>query len=412
MEEKEDLRQRMYRCLDKMGPYHIFLLSTYTTFTLTAGYTNTVAFFYTYTPDFYCDNQEDQFNIKWGECVPDTPSLNCTFDPEEKYDSIVTDYHLICENRYLAALSTTIYFAGVTIGALLFGPLSDYIGRLRTIQICTIGHILIGILLHFNGLTPTIGAFMALRFIQGGFNQGMQTIAYTSLMELTPMKFRTLLCCVWEIFWSLGLIYVGVISMHVFEWRTLQLYLLIPTALGVLFTFILPESMHWQWTRNKLEQVIANYSLIAKKNGDTEFVEEEKLFQLDKNWKNIEETCKEIDRVAAKEQQTSGLDMILVIFKNTILRKHILIMGLFWFTVTMCYYAITFFLPKLAGDRHINFIWSGAIEIVAYVLIYLALNRFGRPYVLGICTIVNGGLCALFAVTQLIEMTTSARGKW
>lgn len=380
-------------------------------FSLTAGYTNTVAVFYTYTPDYYCGIPEDQNTSKWNECPSGQSADNCTFNPDEKYDSIVTDYQLLCSHRYLAALSTTIYFAGVTVGALIFGPLSDYIGRLKTIQICTAGHILMGILLHFEELTPTIGSFLTLRFIQGGFNQGMQTVAYTSLMELTPTKFRTLLCCIWEIFWSLGLIYVGIISIFVFQWRTLQLYLIIPTALGVLSTIFIPESMHWQWTRNKLKSLMKNYALIARRNGDKKFQDEEKLFKMNKNWDKIESECKEVDRLAQGQQKTSGLTMILVIFRHAVLRKHILIMGLFWFTVTMCYYAITFFLPNLAGDRHANFIVGGAIECVAYVLVFLALNKYGRPKVLGICTIVNGSLCVAFAVTLLIEMDKDSRGE-
>lgn len=408
METKEDLRHRIYKCLDKMGPYHIFLLCTYTTFTLIAGFSNTVAVFYTYTPDYYCGVQGD--TIQWNECGSGQSAANCTFDPHEKYDSIVTDYQLLCSDRYLVALSTTIYFAGVTIGALIFGPLSDFIGRVRTVQICTAGHLLIGILLHFDALTPTIGAFLALRFIQGSFNQGMQTIAYTSLMELTPMKFRALLCCIWEIFWAVGIVYVGVISMYVFQWRTLQLYLIIPTALGVIFTFVLPESMHWQWTRNKFKQLMKSYSVIARRNGDKAFEEEEKLFQSDKDWAEVTRECKEADRLAQDGQKTSGLSMILVIFRHSILRKHILIMSFFWFTVTMSYYAITFFLPRLAGDRHANFIMGGGIECVAYILVYLAMDRWGRPYVLGICTIVNGGLCVAFAITLLIEMESGANG--
>lgn len=410
MQVKEDLRQRIYKCLDKMGPYHIFLLCTYTTFTLTAGYSNTVAVFYTYTPEYYCGEGADTENIKWNECASGTPADNCTFDPNERYDSIVTDYQLLCSQRYLAALSTTVYFLGVTIGALIFGPLSDHIGRLRTIQICTTGHIITGILLHFNA--PTVSAFFVWRFIQGSFNQGMQTIAYTSLTELTPMKFRTLLCCIWEIFWSLGLIYVGVISIYVFEWRTLQLYLIIPTALGVIFTFILPESMHWQWTQNQFRKLIKSYTIIAKRNGDREFEEEERLFQLNKNWIKIEGECREMDRLALDGKKASGLTMILVMFRHAVLRKHILVMGMFWFAVTMSYYAITFFLPKLAGDRHANFIMGGGIECVAYVLIYLAMNKFGRPKVMGYCTIVNGGLCVAYAVTQLIEMNTDTRGEF
>lgn len=322
------------------------------------------------------------------------------------------DYHLLCsDRRYLSALSSTLYFAGVTIGALIFGPMSDYIGRLRTVQMCVIGHIIMGVLLHFKVLTPTIAAFMALRFLQGSFNQGMQTNAYTHLMELTPMKYRTLLCCIWEIFWSLGLIYVGVISIYVFEWRTLQLYLIIPTALAVLFTFILPESLHWLWTQNKFRQVIKSYVKIARYNGDKQFLEDDRRFQYDKNWEKLEEECHHIDRTTGDGKKPSAFSMITVIFRHAILRKHILIMGMFWFTVTMCYYAITFFLPNLAGDRHTNFIVGGGIECVAYVLIYLAMNKFGRPYVLGICTIINGLMCVAFAITRFIEMDSDSSGE-
>lgn len=409
MDVKEQLRHRIVRCLDKMGPYHLFLLFTYTTFTITAGYTNTVAVFYTYTPKYFCGVQKDPENVQWNQCDAENSPQNCTFDPEEKYDSIITDYQLLCSDRYLSALSSTLYFAGVTLGALIFGPLSDQIGRIRTVQICTTGHVIMGILLHFNGLTPTIYAFFALRFILGAFNQGMQTIAYTSLMELTPMKYRTLLCCLWEIFWSVGLIYVGVISMFVYEWRILQLFLIIPTALGVLCTMILPESLHWQWTQNRLRTLIRDYTRIARRNKDEKFLQEEKLFQSDKNWEKVEKESKEMDRLSAKK--TSGFMMIVVIFRNVILRKHILVMGMFWFTVTMCYYAITFFLPSLAGDRHTNFIIGGGIEVIAYILIYLGMDKWGRPKTLGIATLVNGALCVTFAVTTLIEMNSNTRGE-
>lgn len=57
MEAKEDLKHRIYKCLNRMGPYHIFLLGTYMTFTITAGYSNTVAVFYNYTPKYFCEPQ-------------------------------------------------------------------------------------------------------------------------------------------------------------------------------------------------------------------------------------------------------------------------------------------------------------------------------------------------------------------
>lgn len=412
MEEKEGLRQRIYKCLDRMGPYHIFLLSAFATFSLTAGYSNSVPVFYTFTPGYHCGQQQPD-PVEWDQQCGNVESpYNCTFDPSEKYDSIVTDYHLVCSNRYLAALSSTIYFAGVTIGALLFGPLSDYIGRRRTLQITTIGHILMGLCIHFEALTPNIGAFIGLRFVQGAWNQGMQTIAYTSLIELTPVKYRTLMGCIWEACWSLGMIYVALISSFTYQWRTLQLYMLIPTALGVIATFIIPESMHWQWTRNDFRGIIDSYSKIARKNGDQEFEEDEKEFQRDKDWTKIKTKC--LAKESEMEEDKLGtIEVVKTIFKSPILRKHILVMAFFWFTVTVTYYAITFFVPNLGGNRHQNILIGGGVEIAGYVVLFFAMKKFGRSRVLAIFAIISASLCIVFAVTELIEnISESAKGKW
>lgn len=348
--------------------------------------------------------------MQWNECKGVESPTNCTFDPEEKYDSIVTDYHLVCSNRYLAALSSTLYFAGVTIGALIFGPLSDKIGRRLTLQITTTGHIIMGLCIHFEALTPTIAAFIVLRFIQGALNQGMQTIAYTSLIELVPVKFRTLLGCIWEGCWSLGMIYVAAISSFTYPWRTLQLYMLIPTALGVVATFIIPESLHWQWTRNNFSAIIDTYMKIAKKNRDYEFLGEEKQFQADKNWEKVKNECEQIE--SENNTETSTLSNVKIIFQNRILRKHILIMSLFWLMTTITYYAITFFVPNLGGNRHTNILLGGSVEVSGYFVLYFAMNKYGRSKVLGIFAILSAALCIVFAITELIEsIEPSARGE-
>lgn len=408
MDAKEGLRARIYKCLDRMGPYHIFLLSAFITFSLTAGYSNSVNVFYTFTPGYHCGVAEDPDNIKWNECPSGggQSEESCKFDESEKWDSIVTEYNLICSKRYLAALSSTIYFAGVTIGALIFGPLSDYIGRRRTLQITTIGHILMGICIHFDALTPTVAAFITLRFIQGAWNQGMQTIAYTSLIELTPVRYRTLMGCIWEACWSLGMIYVTVISSFTYQWRILQLYMLIPTALGVIATFIIPESMHWHWTRNNFKAIISSYTRIARKNGDEEFERDEKEFQQDKDWSKVREICEEKDKLS-DENQMSTLTVLKTIFKSPILRKHLLVMALFWFTVTVTYYAITFFVPNLGGNRHQNIMIGGGVEVAGYVVLYLAMQRFGRSRVLGIFAILSAALCIVFAIIEFVEIADS-----
>lgn len=262
-----------------------------------------------------------------------------------------------------------------------------------------------GLCIHFKALTPTIGAFIALRFLQGSFNQGLQTIAYTSLIEYTPVKYRTFMGCLWEVCWALGLIYVGALSMINYEWRTLQLYLLIPTGVGLVFTWILPESLHWQWSKNKFKETIENYSKIARRNGDKGFIREEEEFQKDRDWQTLESEFKEIEKLKEGSKVGHGLT---IIFRNVILRKHIIIMSLFWFTVTLGYYMITFFLPTIAVDRHANFILGAGVEVVAYFVTWIAMQKYGRPTILGVFMICNSAICIAFAIIVSLDKSSSA----
>lgn len=63
MDEKEKLRHRIHSCLDRMGPYHVFLLAIFGIFSTIAGYSNTVSVFYTFTPSYYCGTQVSSGNI-------------------------------------------------------------------------------------------------------------------------------------------------------------------------------------------------------------------------------------------------------------------------------------------------------------------------------------------------------------
>lgn len=206
----------------------------------------------------------------------------------------------------------------------------------------------------------------------------------------------------------MGMIYVAIISNFVYQWRILQLYMLIPTGLGVIAAFIIPESLHWQWTRNNFPAIIRTYSKIARKNGDHEFLEEEKEFQREKDWRKVQEKCVQS---AEGETKLNTFAVVKLIFKSPILRRHILIMALFWLSVTVTYYAITFFVPNLGGNRHTNIMMGGAVEIAGYFVLFFAMNRYGRSRVLGIFAISSAVLCSVFAITELIEnIDASTRG--
>lgn len=73
--------------------------------------------------------------------LPEVPVLAaCSgeyrFVTEFAENSVVTEWGLICERRYLSFLGPTVYYTGVILGAWITGFLADCIGRLPVQAIC------------------------------------------------------------------------------------------------------------------------------------------------------------------------------------------------------------------------------------------------------------------------------------
>ena len=64
-----------------------------------------------------------------------------------------------------------------------------------------------------------------------------------------------------------------------------------------------------------------------------------------------------------------------------------------WFSVTMCYYGLSFASVDLLGDPYTNFILSVGIEIPGYVFCVFVMDRWGRRPILSFTQIVSGVAC-------------------
>ena len=73
--------------------------------------------------------------------------------------------------------------------------------------------------------------------------------------------------------------------------------------------------------------------------------------------------------------------------------SHICNLYFFRFSVSLSYYGISYTIPNLSGDRYLNFIIGGGIELAAYMLAFVVLNGFGRKYPLMIYLLLSGLLC-------------------
>ncbi|XP_014601881.1 PREDICTED: solute carrier family 22 member 8 isoform X1 [Polistes canadensis] len=179
-------------------------------------------------------------------------------------NSVVTEWILICERRYLTYLGSAIYYFGALIGAWIAGILADRIGRLPVQAICLYTQGTMAVALYVVQNYPT---FLALRGFQGIFVQGLQNSTYILSLELFPSKSRTLVALIMQIAWAIGLILLAILSYVIPDWRILQLAVSVPTAITVLYIWIIPESPRWLLAKNKLTEADMALERIAKYNG-------------------------------------------------------------------------------------------------------------------------------------------------
>ena len=57
------------------------------------------------------------------------------FDQTTSTDTVVSEWDLVCENKWMDPIISSIYLSGNFFGALIFGPLSDKIGRVNGVQV-------------------------------------------------------------------------------------------------------------------------------------------------------------------------------------------------------------------------------------------------------------------------------------
>ena len=64
-----------------------------------------------------------------------------------------------------------------------------------------------------------------------------------------------------------------------------------------------------------------------------------------------------------------------------------------WFSVTMCYYGLTFASVDLLEDPYLNFALSCFIEIPGYLFCIFVMACWGRKPILSFCQLISGSSC-------------------
>ncbi|CAL1546123.1 unnamed protein product [Lymnaea stagnalis] len=291
-------------------------------------------------------------------------------------NTFVTEMNLVCDDISLRTYSNMILMAGVLVGSLTLGPLSDIIGRKKVL--------VIGSVLQFGcclgtGFARSYVIFVVLRFFSSMFGIGMYLAAYVIGVELVGPGKRVFAGNVCNFFFCFGQFIMTGVAYGIRDWSHLQITLTVMGGAMLLPIFFVPESSRWLISTGRVNEASEIIRKVARGN---------KV--------NASENILSLEDVQLEGQGEKIWHML----KTPVLLIRCLILFFNWIVVVMTYYGLSLNVGNLSGDIYLNFCLSALTEVISSIFAFLLMDRLGRK-ALHCFSMLLGGvacICALFPV--------------
>ncbi|XP_027441575.2 solute carrier family 22 member 14 isoform X3 [Zalophus californianus] len=300
--------------------------------------------------------------------------------PETKKRSLVNEFDLVCGKDRDTEGVQTMLTAGLLIASLIFGFVSDKLGRYPTILMSLLGLAIFGFGAAF------VNSFHQYLFFRFGVSQALVGYAISSLCLATEWlmgQHRAHAIILEHCFFSVGILFLTGLAYSLPHWRLLFLVGGAPVFLLISYIWIVPESPRWLLMKGKLEdakQVLCYAASVNKKVIP--------LSLLDK-----------LQLPGKKVTKASVLDY----YNNKHFLKVTLVMGCVCFTVGYSYFTLSLKLKNLGVDLHFTQVIPGIMEVPACLCCIFFLEQMGRKWSL-IATLFQGSLMCLLVLILPSEL--------
>nr|XP_056713108.1 solute carrier family 22 member 13-like [Euleptes europaea] len=291
--------------------------------------------------------------------------------PEGLQPTLLTEFNLVCERKYLGDISQSIFMAGILIGALVFGFLSDRIGSKSTILLTLLLKGSFGVGAAF---APNLYVYIALRFVVGSAFAGICISMAALASEWVGVSYRAIAIIIPQCFHAVGQMALAGLAYGIRDWRRYQIVGSAPAFCLFFYVWALPRSARWLLTKGKVEAARKEIQRAARMNKRN--FPEELLHQL-------------------TPQKKGKAGSILDIFRKPQLRKIILIMAWVWFVDSMVYYGVSFHVGNFGLDIYMTQLVFGAVEIIVRVFCIFLLQWLGRKKCQGGWLLLSGVICII-----------------
>ncbi|XP_056384442.1 solute carrier family 22 member 6-B-like [Hyla sarda] len=315
----------------------------------------------------YTSPQPNLLNYRFASNASDLETEMCAdgyeYDDSEYSSTIINQWDLVCNRRRMRQLAQSIYMAGVLVGSIVFGGLSDKFGR-RPLNIWSnLQMFVTGICAAF---APNYVVYCVFRFLTGAALSGIVLNSYSLIVEWIPTEYRAFTSTVTGYCYTTGQLVLVGLAFMIQDWRMLQMAASLPFFIYFLYSWWLPESSRWLVLGGKYEQAIKDLRKVARINGKTE--EGEKL--------TVETIKYDMQREikACRGRSYSVLDLV----KTPVVRRISFCICLTWFSTSFAYYGLAMDLQKFGLSIYIVQVTFGSVDFPAKFISYFVMTYLGR----------------------------------
>uniref|UniRef100_A0A8B9NM52 Solute carrier family 22 member 13 n=1 Tax=Accipiter nisus TaxID=211598 RepID=A0A8B9NM52_9AVES len=291
--------------------------------------------------------------------------------PSAQPPSLLTEFDLVCDRKDLNDISQSIYMMGLFLGSMIFGPLSDRIGRRPVILISIFLQGLFGVGIAF---VPHFYVYMAFRCVVGASVSGITMTLLALATEWVGVSSRPKAVLISHCCFAIGQMILAGLSYGIRNWRLLEIAGSAPIFALFFYIWVLPESARWLVTKGRIEEakkVLQKAASINKRTISPELLEQLK----------------------PEKQTESGSPLDL--FRKKHLRKVTLIMSCAWFVNSLVYYGLSLNVTNFGLDIYLTQLAFGAVEIPARIGCIFLLQWLGRKKTQAVLLLLSGLVCLI-----------------
>ncbi|CAH0399568.1 unnamed protein product [Chilo suppressalis] len=316
------------------------------------------------------------------QCMPEdftNETIPCKSFVYEESKSFVEEFNLGC-NDWMRTLVGTIHNSGMFVAMLFTGAISDRYGRKVAVGFACITSFIFGFSRAFSDSYVT---YVILHFFEAALGGGLYPSAYVLIVELVGLKQRVIVSAMCNMTFVIGVVLIGLLAWFVENWRIYVMILYSPALVVLLYIWFMNESGRWLLSKGRRDEAVEVLKKAAKIN-------------------KLDPRMLELDNLANPLLKPENLTVdkksqLYKAVRSGIIWRRLMICSFLWMTCSLVYYGLSINSVSLSSNKYVSFMLVVLVEIPAYIVAVLVLDKYGRKRTLIATYMTCAVTCLLFA---------------